>query len=74
MGLPTHSALLIRGKTNKQKLSTNLTLNKAHTNHWMNLRGGHKPKGRKNFTFFKERIQPSLKPGNTDLKHNNLKK
>ena len=25
--------------------------------------GGQKPKGRKNSTFFKERIQPSLKPG-----------
>ena len=37
-GLPPHSALPIRGKTNKQKLSTNLTLYKAHTNHWTNLR------------------------------------
>jgi len=37
-GLPPHSALLIGGKTNKQKLSTNLTLYKAHTNHWANLR------------------------------------
>ena len=37
-----HSALPIRGKTNKetnkQKLSTNLTLYKAYTNHWTNLR------------------------------------
>ena len=36
--LPTHSALPIRGKTNKQeqqqqKLSTNLTLYEAYTNH-----------------------------------------
>jgi hypothetical protein len=30
--------LPIRGKTNKQKLSTNLTLYKAYTNHWTNLR------------------------------------
>jgi len=34
--------LPIRGKTNtqtnKQKLSTNLTLHKAYTNHWTNLR------------------------------------
>jgi len=31
--------LPIRGKhTNKQKLSTNLTLFKAYTNHWINLR------------------------------------
>ena len=35
--------------------------------------GGQKPKGRKNLIFFKERVQLSLKPGNTDLKHNNLK-
>ena len=34
---------------------------------------GQKPKGRKNSTFFKERIQLSLKPGKGDLKHNNLK-
>ena len=27
--------------------------------------GGQKPKGRKNSTFFKERIQLSLKPGKT---------
>jgi len=35
-GLPPHSALPIRGKMNKQtkKLSTNLTLSKAYTNHW----------------------------------------
>ena len=25
-------------QTNKQKLSTNLTLNETHTNHWTNLR------------------------------------
>ena len=40
-GLPPHSALSIRGKTkqtNKQKLSTNLTLYEAYTNHWTNLR------------------------------------
>ena len=49
-------------QTNKQKLSINLTLYKAYTNHWTNLRG-QKPKGRKNSTFFKERIQLSLKPG-----------
>jgi len=30
--------LPIRGKTNKQKLSTNLTLYEAYTNHWTNLR------------------------------------
>ena len=37
-GLPTHSALPIRGKTSKQNLSTNLTLYKACTNQWTNLR------------------------------------
>ena len=37
-GLWPHSALPIRGKTNKQKLSTNLTLYEAYTNHWTNLR------------------------------------
>jgi len=36
--LPTHSALPIRGKTNKQKLGTNLTLYEAYTNHWTSLR------------------------------------
>jgi len=62
--LPPHSALPIRGKTNKQtKLSRNLTLD---TNHWTNLRR-QKPKGRKNSTFFKERIQLSLKPGKGGL-------
>ena len=37
-GVPPHSGLPIRGKTNKQKLSTYLTLYKAHTNYWTNLR------------------------------------
>ena len=36
-GLPPHSSLPIRGKTNKQKLSTNLTLYKAYTNHRTNF-------------------------------------
>ena len=35
---------------------------------------GQKPKGRKNSTVFKERIQLSLGPGKGDLKHSNLKK
>ena len=38
-------------QTNKQKLSTNLTLYEAHTNHWTKIR---KPKRRKNSVFFKE--------------------
>ena len=37
-GLPPHSAFPIRGKTNKQKMTTNLTLYEAYTNYWMNLR------------------------------------
>jgi len=52
-GSPPHSAFPIRGKTNKQEFSTNLTLKEAYKNHWTNLRGK-KPKGRKNST---------LKPG-----------
>jgi len=55
-GVPLHSALPIRGKTNKQtnkqRLSTSLTLYTAYTNHW--TKGEKKPKGRKNST---------LKPG-----------
>ena len=60
-GFPPHSALPIRGKTNrnssqispdtKLKQTTGATL------------GGQRPKGRKKSTFFKERIQFSLKPG-----------
>jgi len=37
-GLKPDSALPIRGKTNKQKLSKNLTLHEAYTNHWTNLK------------------------------------
>ena len=36
-GLSPHSALPIRGKTNK-KLTTNLTLYQAYTHHWTSLR------------------------------------
>jgi len=46
-------------QTNKQKLSTNLTLYKAHTNHWTNLRRAETKRKkefnllqRKNSTFF----------------------
>ena len=35
--LSPHLVLAIRGKTNKQKFSTNLTLYEAHTNHWTKL-------------------------------------
>ena len=37
-GLPPHLALNIRGKTNKQNLSTNLSLYEVYTNHWANFR------------------------------------
>ena len=38
-GLPPHSSLPIKEKqTNKQKLSTNLTLYEAYTNHHTNLK------------------------------------
>ena len=79
-GLPPHSALPIRGKTNKEKFSTNLTLYEAHTNHWTNLRRA-ETKSKKEFKLlqgknstFLERIQISLKPGKGDLKHSKLKK
>ena len=57
-----HSPLPIRGKRNKQ------TTNSAQISPYIKLTqatgptlGGEKPKGRKNSTFFKERIQLSLK-------------
>ena len=56
-------------QTNKQKNSAQIS---PCTNHWTTL-GGQKPKGRKNSTFFKEKIQLSWKPGKGDLRHNNLK-
>jgi len=49
-GLPPHSALPIRGKTNRQKHSTNLTLYKPYANHWTNPRRA-ETKGRKNSIF-----------------------
>ena len=56
------------------------TQNKSHPNMKLTKTteptlGGQKPKGRKNSTFFKERIKLSLKPGKTrDPKHHKLKK
>jgi len=52
-GLPPHSALLIRGKTNKQKNSAQISLYKITQTTGPTL-GGQKPKGRKDST---------LKPG-----------
>ena len=59
-GLPPHSALPIRGKTNKNsaQISPYIKLTQA-TGPTL---GGQKPKERKNSTFFKERNQLSLKP------------
>ena len=53
------------------------TQNKSHPNMKLTKTteptlGGQKPKGRKNSTFFKERIKLSLNPGKRVLKHNNL--
>ena len=61
-GLPHHSALPIRGKqTNKNSAQISpYTKLKQTTGPTL---GGQKPKGRKNSTFFKERIQFYLKPG-----------
>ena len=75
-GLPPHSALPIRGKTNKKnhKNSAQILPYTKLTPTTGPILGGQKPKERKNSTFIKERIQISLKPGKGDLKHNNLKK
>ena len=53
-GLPPHSALPIRGKTSRQKFSTNLTLYEATQTTGPTL-GGQKPKGRKNLTLKPEK-------------------
>ena len=55
-GLPPHSALPIRGKTDK-KPSTNLTLYEAYTNHWTNLRRA-ETKRKKEFSLEAEKIRP----------------
>ena len=60
-------------QTNKQKLSTNVTLYRSYKNNWTNLRRA-ETKRKKEFTFFKERIQFFLKSGKGDLKHSNFKK
>ena len=57
-----HSALPIRGKTNKQN-SAQISLSKKLTQTTGLTLEEQKPKGRKNSTFFKERNQLSLKPG-----------
>jgi len=62
-GLPPHSALPIRGKTNKRTNSAQFSSYTKLTQTSGSTLEGKKPKGRKNSTFFKERIQLSLKPG-----------
>ena len=47
-------------QTNKQKLSTNLTLYEAHTNHWTNLRRA-ETKGRNNLTLKPGKRRPQTK-------------
>ena len=61
-GLPPHSTLPIRGKTNKHSSAQISLYTKLAQTTRPNL-GGQKPKGRKNST---------LKPDKRDLKHNNL--
>ena len=60
-GLPPHSALPIRGKTAQISPYRKLTQTTEPT------LGGQKPEERKNSTFFKERIQLSLKAGKRRL-------
>ena len=60
-GVPPHSALPIRGKTNKN--SAQISPYAKLTQTTGPTLGGLKQKGRKNSTFFKERFQLSLKPG-----------
>ena len=65
-GLPPHSALPSEEKqTNKNSAQISPYMKLTQTTK-PNL-GGQKPKGRKNSTFFKERIQLSLKPGKRRL-------
>ena len=68
-GLPPHSALPLRGKPNKQKLSTNLTLKEAYTNHSTNLR---KAETKRKKEFNPEAWEKDLKCNN--LKNNNNEK
>ena len=70
----THSCPSEEKQRNKQtKPSRNLTLYKAYTNHWTNLRRA-ETKMKKEFNLLQEIIQLSWKPGKGDLKHSNLKK
>ena len=59
IGLPPHSALPIKGKTNKNSVQISPYMKLTQTTG--PILGWQKPKGRKNSTFFKERIQPSLR-------------
>ena len=61
-GVPPHSALPIREKTNKQKLTVNFTLYEAHTNHWTNVRRA-ETKRKKEFNLLQGKNSLSFKPG-----------
>ena len=69
----TTSLSLAHHRENKQKLSTSLTLYKAHKTTGPTL-GGQKPKGKKNSTFFSKEFNFPWSVGKGDLKHNNFKK
>jgi len=60
-GLPLHSALPIRGQTNKHSAQISLYMKLTQTTG--PTLGAQKPKGRKTSTFIKGKIQLSLKPG-----------
>ena len=76
MGLPSHSALPSEEKQiSKQKLSINLTLYEAHTNHWTNLRRA-KTKRKKEFNLLQGKNSTLLEAleketSNTITKKNN---
>ena len=70
-GLPPQSALPIRGKTKQNKTKTE---HKSLVTQTTGPTLGQKPKGRKNSTFFKERIQLSLEPGKRKPQTQYLKK
>ena len=61
-GVPPHSALPFREKTSKQTNKNSAQIS-PYTQTTGPALGGQKQKGSKNSTFFKERIQLSLKPG-----------
>ena len=72
--VPPHSALPIRGKqTNKQKLSTNLTLYKAYTNHWTNFWRS-ETKSKKEFNLLQVKNSSLLETWEKETSHTILEK